>query len=1643
MTQPMRGHSTPKTTPSASEPDGLSTSELSASELPNSELPNSELPNSERAASERAASERAASERANSELATASGADAAEGAARRWAATEVLLQQALKREPSGRETWLVQHCDDEALRVEVRSLLQAHDRRGVLDALVDEVMAPLLPRRQPLIDPTVSLPTDSRYRIIERLGRGGMGVVYRARDERLERDIALKFLPPHLSADPSAKRRFLVEARAAAAIEHPNICTVHEIGDTDDGQLYIVMACYDGETLDKRIVRGALPIDEAVRIAGEIARGLAKAHERGIVHRDIKPANIMVTEDGLVKILDFGIAKLADQAVTQTVGAIGTVAYMSPEQAFGETVDHRTDLWSLGVVLYEMLTGERPFRGKGEQALLMATLSQEPECVRGLRPDVAPELEALVHRALEKRPTDRFTNASELMRALAACQERAPSVQGSASTPLERAGTATDGTHRSSALVRSGERRQVTIVTSLIEAQDALVERFSPDEADAVRARLREAANEEAARHGGVVNQWSGDRFTLLFGVPMAHEDDALRAVQAMLALHARVAGIAATLDTRLSSTLRLRSGIHVGAVVAQAQDGGDRQYRITGAPVEASSRLAAAAASDELLLSPEMRRLVAPFVQTIDASPVALSMGGQPVAPSRVLGETAVRSRLDGAARDGLTPFVGRERERATLTEHLTGARTGSGHLTVLIGEAGAGKSRLLHELRSSAATQGMRVILGRCEAHGEHTPFLPFLDATQHALGMPADGTGSERHEVAVAAARALDASLEEFLPLYLALLAIPSEAHPVPEHLRGELFQAAMFDAITALFTQGARTQPTLLMLEDWHWSDEASRAALRQLAEIVSAFPLLLVLTARPDTGIEWGTADHQSLLHLPPLDGSAAGQIARAVLGAERVAPALVARLHERTGGNPFFLEELCEALREEGLVAVRDGEAAAADLALHVPETVQGVLRTRMDRLDDDARETLRFASVIGREFTRGVLEDVTSLGAVLGATLGAALERLKSSGLVQQTGVVPEPSYRFKHALTQEVAYDSLLEHQRAKLHAAVGRAIEKRYAQRLEEHVERLAHHFSCAEAWSDAVQYGLQAADRAMALSQNPDALSTLERIEVWVQRIPESAEQRDLHADVLLRLERACEMVGQRSRQLTIVESLIALLAPHGPSERLAKAYLRQGDAFTLLHRFEAAERALQTAQRLATERRDAAGERNALRSLAFLRSHEGHHSEALTLIEDVLARGRIASDTRAEAGDLATMANILRALGQLDRALEVLEDARGRMSKLENPVRYGALLNVIGTVHRDLGNLDVAVEYFQRTRELREHPVYASFSLPTIAHVQLQQGKIEEALATYREAVALNRKARYADGTAQTTRSLGEVLAGLGRDAEAVPYLAQAADLFAQLEERANEALMRRRLASVHQKLGDWRAAHDAWRAVRTIARALADLSVEAEALEGIARAERQLGSDPAVVIAGYEEALATAARAGDRSRELAVRNTLGIVQWQRGAYADAVRHYEAALRLCREGSDRVHEGLILNSLGATLHRLQRWDEARTALLDGVRITEETGEVQLQAHALGTLGEVCLDSGRFEEARTHLHASLGLRVALPDRRGEGWMHERLARTARAQGNMIESATHATRARDIAAELEDVPLQAAVSRLWSGT
>jgi serine/threonine protein kinase len=264
-----------------------------------------------------------------------------------------------------------------------------------------------------------------KYKIIEELGKGGMGVVYKAEDIKLRRTVALKFLPPDLTRNTLAKERFIQEAQAASALDHNNICTIHEINETDEGQLFIVMAFYEGKTLKKIIDGGLLEIDKIVHIALQIARGLAKAHEHGIIHRDVKPANIMLTQDGVAKVVDFGLAKLIGQnQLTKTATTMGTIAYISPEQSRGENVDQRTDIWAFGVTLYEMITGQLPFKGEYEPAVIHAILNEEPKPIRNLRPDVPIELEKIIELALKKDAGKRFQQVHDIVDALSSLEKK-------------------------------------------------------------------------------------------------------------------------------------------------------------------------------------------------------------------------------------------------------------------------------------------------------------------------------------------------------------------------------------------------------------------------------------------------------------------------------------------------------------------------------------------------------------------------------------------------------------------------------------------------------------------------------------------------------------------------------------------------------------------------------------------------------------------------------------------------------------------------------------------------------------------------------------------------------------------------------------------------------------------------------------------------------------------------------------------------------------------------------------------------------------------------------------------------------------------------------------------------------------------
>jgi class 3 adenylate cyclase/tetratricopeptide (TPR) repeat protein len=1220
----------------------------------------------------------------------------------------------------------------------------------------------------------------------------------------------------------------------------------------------------------------------------------------------------------------------------------------------------------------------------------------------------------------------------------------------------------------------TGERRHATIVFSDLAGYTAMNERLDPEEVEALLGRIKEAAVAIVERHGGMVNQFVGDEVLALFGIPLAHEDDPLRAVRAALELHELVRAMSPEVEERIGQPLRMHTGIHTGLIVTNQRDDRDGRIGIVGNTVNLGARLKVLAAADDILVSPETQRAIGAFFDTQALDALSVKGKSEPVVPHRVVAPAKTRTRFEAVARRGLAPHVGRAAELATLRAGLDAACAGQGRVVTLSGEAGMGKSRLLHELRAAVDENEVAVLQGSCLAYGDSTSYLPFLDAMHGLFDLREDDDPGAMVAKVVAAVEALDTggpALHEHVPLYLHLLSLRSPAHPLPEHLTGEVLQHAAEEALAELFLASAERRPVVLLLEDWHWTDEASAAALLHLGGRVAGARLLVVVTHRPDRPTwpaDWQAQGSYIRIDLGALTLVPTRMLMAARIAARELPDELIAVIHERTGGNPFFVEELCRALMEEGALVVRDGCASLTQPLeeLLLPDTVQSIIRTRLDRLDAGAKDVLRLASVIGRRFGRRLLAELYEDH----ARLDAVLASLVALDLLQETHGGPDVEYMFRQALTQEVAYDSLRIEQRKALHALVGNALEALHAARLEEHVNLLLHHFRRAEVWPSAIAYGQRAAERAAALSQFQRAISVLEDVQAWVAHLPDDEQRAGLLIDVLLREERLYETLGRRHEQQAVIDRLFDLLASaeragggRAPSDgragtggraetagaagRLAEVYVRQGDLHTQLGRYEDAERALDQALARRQALGDPAGEAHVLRSMGFLRWHQGRYDEAVGCNEAALAIDRRREDPAAMAMDLTNLGAVLRNIGDHARARDCLEEAQELYQAVGRPARQAFTLYSIANIARDLGDLDLAMAQYQRAHEIfTEHGdhVMSTRALAAMAGIHWETGDAEESIRLSRDVVHVTREAAYGPGLSHALHTLAERLSASGEHAAAVPYLLESVEVFSKLGERHSEAEVWERLARAYeQHLDDARQAVAAWDHVSALRLQIRDRAGAMSALQEMARIAREKLRAPHEALAHLERALELAGELGGLAKQGEIRNAMGIVAWRLEDYPAALAHYERARTCFRELGSPAHEGFILNSIGVTLHKLGRLDEALASLDEALALHRQTDQRLFAGHALAAMGDIHRERGAFDLALRAYQTSLELRRDIGDRRGEAWMHGALAQVHAARADRERMRVHVLAARAVLSHHPDEELGRVLDALSAGS
>jgi class 3 adenylate cyclase/tetratricopeptide (TPR) repeat protein len=1003
-----------------------------------------------------------------------------------------------------------------------------------------------------------------------------------------------------------------------------------------------------------------------------------------------------------------------------------------------------------------------------------------------------------------------------------------------------------------------GERKQVSVFFADIKDSTRLIEGLDPEAAQRLLDPAIHIMMHAVHRFEGTVNQVLGDGIMALFGAPIAHEDHALRACYAALALQSAIRPYAEEVRRTHGLLLQLRVGLNSGEVVVRAI-GNDlhTDYSAVGQHTHLAARMEQLAAPGSILLTAATLRLVEGLVRVNALGPMPVKGLTDPVEVFELVGASALRWRFQAAAARGLTRFVGRQTELAVLRQALTQAGAGHGQVVAIVGEAGVGKSRLVYEFTHAHHTPGWLLLESASVSYGKATAYFPVVDLLKRYCHIDdSDEPRTVRAKV-TGQVLTLAASLQEAIPALLSLLEVLPEDSPFlaldpPQRRRQTL------EALKRLLLHETQAQPVLLVFEDLHWIDSETQALLDTLVESLPTVRLLLLVNYRPEYQHSWGSKTYYAQLRLDPLPPASAEDFLQALLGDDPGLAPLKQLLIARTEGNPFFLEESVRTLVEIGVLVGTPGtyRLSQALPAIQVPATVQAVLAARIDRLPPEEKRLLQMAAVIGTEVPFALLQAIAELPE---ADLHRGLAHLQAAEFLYEASLFPELVYTFKHALTHEVAYSGLLLERRRMLHARIVEALEALAGDRVAEQVERLAHHALRGEVWDKALAYCRQAGEKAMTRSAHREAVGSFEQALSALPHLPESPDTREQAIDLRFALRAALLPSGDLGHILAVLREAESLAAALDDPHRLGRVSLFLSQHLYLMGAYDqsiaAAQRVLALArangdivlQALANQRLgyayDSQGDYrraidchrqtvasfdgprrrerfgqvippavNSRAALAACHAELGRFVEARTLGEEGL---RIAEEVNYTASLMMASWGIgLLSLrqGDLPRALPRLERAVGICQDANLPAWFPKMAAALGTAYtlgrRVADAISLLTQAMEQTMAMELVYWQALCSL-SLGEAHLLAGHLEEAQALAEQTLALARARQERGNQVYALHLLGDIAARRQppESEPAEPYYRQALALAGELGMRPLQAHCHLGLGTLYGRMG--------------------------------------------------------------------------------------------------------------------------------------------------------------------------------------------------------------------------------------------
>ncbi len=965
-----------------------------------------------------------------------------------------------------------------------------------------------------------------------------------------------------------------------------------------------------------------------------------------------------------------------------------------------------------------------------------------------------------------------------------------------------------------------GERKQVTVLFADLKGSMELLADRDPEEARRLLDPVLELMMDAVHRYEGTVNQVMGDGIMALFGAPLAHEDHAVRACYAALVMQGSMKKYADGLRREQGISLRIRVGLNSGEVVVRAIGSDLRMdYTAVGQTTHLAARMEQLADPGTTLLTPATLALAEGYIDVKSLGPTPVKGLTDPIEVYVILGASAARSRFQAAATRGLTKFVGRTAEMEQLSQALEHAKAGRGQIIAVVGEPGVGKSRLYYEFAHSHRVHDCLVVESASVSYGKATAYLPVIDLLRTYFRIESGDDARIIREKVTGRLLSLDRALEPFLPALLWLLEVAVD-DPAWERLDPPQRRQQTLDGVKRLLLKESHLQPVVVVFEDLHWIDSETQALVDALVESVPTARMLILVNYRPEYQHAWGSKTYYRQLRIDALPTASAHELLDALLGSDATIEPLKALLVQRTEGTPFFLEESVRTLVE---TKVLGGERGAYRLAraletIEVPVTVKAILAARIDRLTPEDKAVLQAASVIGTDVPLELLQAIAELPH---DALRRHLVDLQSAEFLYETNIFPAVEYTFKHALTHEVTYGSLLAGRRRALHARIVEAIERLHAGRLSEHVERLASHAVRGEVWDRALTYVHEAGSKAFARSAVAEAVAYFRQGLAVSARLPQTREQQRQELGLLLALgpalqaahgfgapevertySRARELCGEIGEPIKMFQALWGLwlhtlggLAQYGAGRRLAEELValaeRQGDPALLLEAHHAMSPSAFWNGELDAARRH--GERGMElydpeqhRSLAF--AYGGHdpgvccrmHSGMALWVLGypaaghercraglALARDLVHPGTIASALPFAAIVHHLRgeraAMNDLTESIKELSSQHG----YPQWAAFGKVLDSWGETERRgddaaIARLRSAIADYRASAE-----VYVPCFLALLADAQLKHREYADGLGTVEGALAANTASGAGLWDAEFHRLRGELL--LARD----------------------------------------------------------------------------------------------------------------------------------------------------------------------------------------------------------------------------------------------------------------------------------